>query len=209
MARGRTPPSKLLRICSLIYLFALAPHTASAQLDTGVITIHVVSSFGTIYKDRLVKLTVPDNEKAVLFILRTDVGIRVPYGRYLAVVSLTEARSLKRYITVDRPRALYTLGIASSYIGSRLENVRGKVIVKGSSTGRNLWVRVLSLFTDFIQDSSVSPDLEFELWNVPDGEYILTVVQSSGVNDRVVVVRRAQFSDSASRDLRIELAPDQ
>jgi hypothetical protein len=120
--------------------------------------------------------------------------IRLPYGQYKAVAGASLHNDAEMEFAVKANRSVVVVSLQPSHWG---ESVVRYTELSGAVTGagrRDVMVRLVSLFGDLRRQERAGPDGRFLFAEVPDGEYLLLVLEGSRILREVRVTKSPRLA---------------
>jgi len=122
---------------------------------------------------------------------------RLPYGTYLLEATASLHNKTEIEFTVDAARSLLVISLPPSNWGEsavRYTELSGRV-AGGTVKREKRIVRIVSLFGDFSRYGAVEDDGSFAIADVPDGEYLLLVMDGFRILREMRVSKTPQHSE--------------
>lgn len=108
---------------------------------------------------------------------------KILYGTYTARIHVSGYRFADRIVRVFQPNVVVVIGLQVASEGAETTwDIAGRVH-GGAKSGGPFWIRVSGIYSDIILDAELDGSGNFSLENVPEGPYVLSVVQGGKILD--------------------------
>jgi len=188
-----------IRVCGLlaVALVSLLPAQSRLRPAAGEVEFHVINWHGRKLPQYSLTITARGGPDAREWKL-SDTGprtIRLPYGHYKVAAGASLHDGAEREFAVETGRSVVTVALPPSHWGeSEVRYTELSGTVTGAGAGRReLMVRLVAIFGDLRRQERAEPDGRFGFAEVPDGEYLLLVLDGSQILREVRVTKTPQL----------------
>lgn len=186
-----------IRVRGLLAVALVSLLAAQPRLGAGEVELHVVNWHGRKLPQYSLTITARGGPGARQWKL-SGAGpqtIQLPYGEYKVAAGASLHNDAEMEFAVEAGRSLVVVALPPSHWG---ESTVRYTELSGAVTGagrRDVMVRLVSLFGDLRRQERAEPDGRFVFEEVPDGEYLLLVLDGSRILREMRVTKTPQRAE--------------